>query len=186
MSSTIKELVSQYTFLHSIYMDITAAVITFFIVIIIGKLMMKFVTKLLEMSKFDYHFKELTGIETLLAERIGSFGKAVVYLIAVVVGLNYLDITKEMYTLVFTVFMAVFLLAAALRTKDFIPNYYHGLKLKPKRYVKVGDMIKIKNMIGRVKKIKLNGILLELKNRDLVLLPHMSISSEELKKSRMQ
>ncbi len=185
MSSAIKELVSQYQFFHTIYIDIVVAVITFFIVVILGKLIMKFVAKLLELSNFDYNFKKLTGIETLLAERLESFGKAVVYVIAVVFGLNQLNITTKTYGIIFVLMLAVFMLSFLLRVKDFLPNSYYGLKLKPRRYLKRGDKVKIKNMSGKVKEIHANGITLELQNKDSIFIPNLSMTSEELKRSRV-
>ncbi len=156
------------------------ALVIFFIGVIVGKFVGKVVTQILHQFNVDYFIKKTTGVKFSLEEIIGVFTRYFVYFIAMIMALNQLGLTTTMFLIIFTALIVLVVISIILGIKDFVPNFIAGIMIKQKSFINLNDLIRIKDIEGKVISINLIETLVENKHGDIIYIPNSIITTHEV------
>ncbi len=145
------------------------AIVILFVGFIIGRIFGKVLLKILheaELNSWANKIQIKFSLEDLLSKSI----ELVVYIITIFLTFDQLGIAKLILYFIL-VFLALIIIASLiLGIRDFIPNYFSGLKIKNK--LKVGSSLKVGSIQGVVEKRTLIETKLRTNKGDLFLIPH--------------
>jgi len=160
------------------------ALVTFFIGGIIGKISEKTIRRILHEMELNLLLRRLLGGKILLEEAISLGIKWLVYIMTLIITLKQLGIETIVLNILFAGIVLFCVVGVLLGLRDFIPNAVSGMLLYKKRVIAVGDIICVKDIEGRVKKMTLVQTILETKNRDIIYVPNAYLVKEYFWKKR--
>jgi len=118
------------------------------------------------------------GREGLLTVSLAVL-KGIVYIILILVSLNLLgiDISKIVKTLGWVLLPLLIMILGLLFVglKNFVENVAYGFYIKSTHLVRVGEIIKIRNMEGTIRSISYQGTLLHTKNGYSIFILHRQL-----------
>jgi len=159
---------------------IASAVIVLLIGFIIGKVLSKLAQRALHELELNNILKR-AGVKFGMEEFVGHAIEYVIYFIAIVTALDQLGVTTIALYIVVGVIVAVLAAALLLSMKDFIPNFIAGVRLGYKKYFKVGDIITVGSVTGRVKEFGLLETKLASKSGDIIHIPNSTLIKQEVR-----
>ncbi|MBI2147723.1 mechanosensitive ion channel [Candidatus Woesearchaeota archaeon] len=176
--------IADYTTLlfSGLYSTILVAVLILLIGFIIAKVASKIVHRLLAEFELSAALKKATG-KAIQVEKIGGIIiEYFVYFITVIMVLNQLHITTTVLHMISAAVLVVIVISISLAVKDFIPNAIAGIYLLKNSVVKVGEVIRVKGIEGKVTSITLVETKLETKEGDTVYVPNAAMVKTEVVK----
>ncbi|MBI4441087.1 mechanosensitive ion channel [Candidatus Woesearchaeota archaeon] len=151
---------------------------------IIGKLVEKTVGRTLHELELNILFRRMLGTKVMLEELLSGAAKWLIYVMTLLIALKQLGIENiVLYTLLGSILLFC-LIGLLLGLRDFIPNAVSGLLLYKRGTITEGDIIKVKDIEGRVKSITLVQTILETKNKDSIYIPNAALVREFWKKKK--
>lgn len=177
-----------FNYLHEIfsrfYYDILIAVIILLIGFILGKLLSKIVQKLMNSLEVDKITRKATRVNIGLERAVGAFTKYFIYFIAIIMALNQLNITTTILQMFSAAILIIVIISIILAIKDFVPNTFAGFYLYRNKFIKEGEVIRVKGIEGTVKHINLVETKIETKEGDMVYIPNSALTKTEIIKVR--
>jgi small-conductance mechanosensitive channel len=111
-----------------------------------------------------------------------------VYLIAIIIALNKLDLTTTIINTIIILFVVVMVLFILFGVNDIFSNFFAGLFFRMKKHILVGDIIKIKDpkrtIDGRVEKITLLDMRIDTGREEIVIIPNTLLLRSVITKTR--
>lgn len=163
------------------------AVIILLLGFIIGKTLSKLIARLLAEINLNKVLTDISGIKFHIEEVISHFVLYFIYFISVITALKQLGIATEILNILSGAVIVLIGIFIILSVKDFIPNIISGIVIYQKNIISKGDEIEFKNVSGKVVEITLLDTKLETKKGDLIIIPNVNLTKNELikkKKSR--
>jgi len=160
------------------------AVTTLIIGFIIGKILGKLIEKLLNSVNVNSSLKRSAGITYPISEIIGIIISYCVYAITVLLVLKQLHLTDQVVNIVIIITLVIIIVSIILGAKDFTPNFMAGIMLHTKKYLEEGDLIKFRDVEGKVIRISMLETLLETKSKEIIYVPNSLLVKAELVKIR--
>ncbi len=159
-------------------MQVILAVIALLIGSSIGKMVEKTVKRVLHELEANAVLRKVVGAKVLLEEACSIAAKWLVYVMAVIIALKQLGIE----TLALNIFVGAIILfstiALLLALRDAIPNAVGGLLIFHRGTLRKGDIIRLKDVEGRVHEISLLQTIVETKEGDMMYIPNSALVSE--------
>lgn len=165
---------------HGIVNTVASAVIVLLIGFIIGKVLGKLTQRGLHEVEVNRILKK-AGVPFGLEELVGHIVQYFIYFIAIVVALDQLGVTAFVLYAVAAIVVVVLAIAFLLSIKDFIPNFFAGVRLNYRKFFTVGDSITVGSVSGRVKEFGLLETKLVSKNGDIIHLPNAVLIKQEVR-----
>lgn len=170
---------------ESVINRFVVAIIILLIGLIVGRILGKIVHKFLNELQLNKFFQKTMGITTSVEDIAGYSVRYFVYFIFIVMALNQLGLTSPVLHMISGAVFILIIISIFLGIKDFIPNFIAGLTIYRRGFIKEGDVIKVKNMEGKIMKIDLVETRIKTKKRDIISIPNLLITKNEvIKRSR--
>jgi small-conductance mechanosensitive channel len=128
---------------------IVITILILLIGLIIGKIAGTLIRRLLNEVRLDKHMRT-TGFRFSLEKFIGNAVSYAIYVIAIIMSLNQLGLTKAILTIIMAIIFFVIAVSFLLAVKDFFPNLFSGMRIKFSGLFSEGDEIQIKEVKGKV------------------------------------
>lgn len=158
------------------------ALIILFLGFIIGRLVGKFIKKLLSDFDVDSLMRNALDVRFPLTDVISAVVTYLVYFVAVVMALDMLGVATQVLTVISLGVIALLVVLIILGIKDFIPNAIAGLSLHSRKFVAVGDVISVDTMRGRVAAITLVETQIKTSSGDLICIPNSYLMRHAVRK----
>ncbi|MBI2667173.1 mechanosensitive ion channel [Candidatus Woesearchaeota archaeon] len=167
---------------ENIIIRLIASVIILLIGFIIARLSSNLTKKILNELETNKILKEQAGVKIQVEEFLSSVIKYIIYFIAIIIALNQLGLTtKVLYALLITI-LVILVGFIILAFKDFIPNVVAGFMIYQKDKVKPGDVIRVKDIEGKVIHVDLIETRIKTKKNDIVYIPNSILNKNEVVK----
>lgn len=179
-------------FLNGLFTDIITKIVVAIVIIlvgfVIGKILGRLTQRLLHELEFNKIFKRATKLSFSLEELIGKFVSYFIYFIALIMALNQIGLTTIILYMVTAAIIVLLIISIFLGIKDFIPNMIAGIFIHQKRVINEGDIIKVKNLTGKIVHINLVETRIKTKDGDIIYIPNSMLTNTEIvriKKSKV-
>jgi small-conductance mechanosensitive channel len=154
-------------------------VVILLIGVVIAKLAERVLHKLLHELELDAWLRRFK-IKFALEETLAVIVKYALYVGAVIMTLNTVGWTS--YVANFLAIIVIFLVIAGmlLSLKDSIPNFFAGISIHRRGFVKEGDIIRVRDIEGEVRTVKLLETRIKTQTGDLVFIPNTFLTQNEV------
>jgi small conductance mechanosensitive channel len=166
--------------LSGLFTKMVVAVIILLIGFVIGKILGKIVKNLLHSIEFNQIIKRATGIRISLEEGISVFVTYFIYFLFIIMALNQLGLTTVVLHMISGAILIIIIISILLSIKDFMPNMFSGLFIHRKRFINVGDVIKVENTEGKVVHINLVETKIETNKGDIIYFPNSLLTKNKV------
>lgn len=160
-----------------------AAIAVLLIGLIAARIISGIVKKVLFELELNRILKEQAGVKIPVEEFISSITKYLIYFIAVIWALAELGLQTIILYIILAIFLVIIVSFIVLAFKDFIPNITAGFFIHQKNIIKKGDLIKVKDIEGRVMSISLVETTIKI-NGDTVYIPNSVLTKNEIIKKK--
>lgn len=169
--------------LSKLLMRLVVAAVILLLGFIIGRIVGRLVHKALHEIELNASLKK-AGIRLALEDIVSHFITYLIYFVAIIWALSELGLSTAILSVIFVAIIVVLIVSILLALKDFIPNFFAGLFIYKKEFIKPGNWIKINGVEGKIKKIGLIETEVETKNKDVVYVPNANLTKQAVMVSR--
>ncbi|MBS3163602.1 mechanosensitive ion channel [Candidatus Woesearchaeota archaeon] len=163
---------------------IIGAILILLIGVVISKFISKLVKKVLHKSHFNEVTKRILNLDVPLEEFVSTIIKYIFYLVSVVFALQHIGLTTFIFNVILVAIFGLLVLFIILSLKDLIPNIAAGFLLHHRKFINKGENITVKDIKGKIIDITLTEIKLETKNKDVVIIPNSVLIKNEIVKNK--
>jgi small-conductance mechanosensitive channel len=182
MGNAFMELAAQVkTAFSGVLTKVVLAAIVLLLGFIIGKLVGKLTQKVLHEFDLDKALRA-AGLKLSLEELIAMFVTYTIYFVAIVMTLDQLGLNTVVFNVIAFGVIAIIILSVILAIKDLIPNMFAGVFIHQKRWIRVGDKLKLRDLEGKVVYINLFETKLKTKRGDIIFIPNSALIKEKVVK----
>ncbi|MBS3108415.1 mechanosensitive ion channel [Candidatus Woesearchaeota archaeon] len=164
----------------NLLINLIAAVIILIAGFILAGVLSKLLKKVLRELETNKILREQANVKLPVEEFLSAGLKFIIYLVAIIMALNQLGLTTTTLQIILGAILTVIIIFIILAFKDFIPNAVAGFLIYQKSMIKKGDLIRVKNIEGRVIHVDLLEIRVMTKNKDVVHIPNSYITKHEV------
>ncbi len=161
-----------------VYVILTAVVILL-VGFILGTIARKVVNKILREIEADRTTKKI-GLPFSVESGVGLVVGYVIYGITLVIFFNRLGLTPYILYLLATVVLLLVGLTAILWLRDVIPNSLAGVFVQKRYQLRPGKHLRIDNLQGTVKNVRLAEIELQTKSGDILHVPWLLLKTSKI------
>jgi small-conductance mechanosensitive channel len=182
----VTEANSALSIVNPLVIKIVIAILIFFVGFVIGKIVQRLIIKLFELSDLDRIVKRRTGLKIEPSKVISGLSAYFVYVIAIVMALNRLEIATTIITTIVIILLVVLILFVIFGLNDVFANFTAGIVVRFRGHIKQGDYIRIKdkNIEGYIVHMTLLNIRLETRKDETVFIPNMALFKSEIIKPK--
>ncbi len=174
-----------WTYGSELVQGIVAKIIVAFIILLIGfilaRIVHKVIIRLFKELNIDVLFKK-AGVKISLGKIIATFVQYFIYFMSIILALDQLGIRTAVLNMLGAAIIIIFIILIVLAVKDFVPNFFSGVFILQKKFVKEGEMIKVKGVVGTIKEITILETKIETENGDILLVPNSAMTKTEIVK----
>ena len=124
------------------------------------------------------------GVRFPFEEIFGSLIKYGLYIAGLLLGLTFLGLEKILLYSILFIIMGLFIAFILLSFKDFIPNFIAGIIILMKEKLRVGEIVEIDTIEGKVIHIDMLEAKIRTLDGDVVIIPHVLILKSTIIKKR--
>ncbi len=161
---------------------IVTAVVLIIVGLIVGRIAAKVTQKLLRECHLNETLEKLFSIRFSVEELFALLLRYFVYLVFVMLALNTLGLASLLLESVAILILLFITLSGLLALKDFIPNFFAGLRLQ--HLLHEGDQVTVEEIIGTVKKLTLTHVFIVTKSKDLITIPNVFLLKHPFKRKK--
>lgn len=147
---------------------------------IIGKIVGKTIYKILSELEINKLVKKTTRTNINLEKIISEIFKYTIYFIALILSLERVGWTPIILYFVAGSILVALLISFSLVIKDFVPNFFSGMSIMKKGFLKVGDHIRIEKVSGTILKISFTETRIKTPSGDTVSIPNSRFAKSEV------
>ncbi len=165
---------------NQVMVNILVALLIFFIGFIFGRLLGKIIKKILRHMSLDLFMRKTLGIRVSMEDILASTVSYFIYMISFIMALNQLGLSTAILQMVIGGVIVIIVISIILSIKDFLPNLVAGLVIKEKGFVLENDVIKIKDIQGKVVEMGLVETVVLNKHGDRIFIPNIVFTKNEV------
>ena len=167
-----------WTYGSELVQGIVAKIIVAFIILLIGfilaRIVHKVIIRLFKELNIDVLFKK-AGVKISLGKIIATFVQYFIYFMSIILALDQLGIRTAVLNMLGAAIIIIFIILI-------VPNFFSGVFILQKKFVKEGEMIKVKGVVGTIKEITILETKIETENGDILLVPNSAMTKTEIVK----
>ncbi len=170
-------------FFQTIFSGFGSKVIIALVIILIGFIIGRITGKLIQgiLKEIELNkILEKAGLKISLEEILGHFISYFIYFIAIIMALNQIGVTTMVLNILAGGIILVIIISLLLAFKDFIPNIIAGIFIHQKRYINVGDRIKLNDVQGKIVHINLVETQIQTKDKDIIYIPNSLLTKKSV------
>jgi len=160
---------------------LVASITILLIGLILGRFLSNLVKKILKEIELNNILKKELKLDWPIEQFLTSITKYLVYFIALIIALNQIGLTTTVLYIILAVILLFIVVFIILAIKDFIPNVINGFLIQHRKLLKEGEIVKIRDIEGKVEKITLTEIQIKSGNETIVI-PNSILSKEIIRK----
>jgi len=168
---------------NGMLIKLIVAIAILLIGLIAARIISRIVKKILNELELNRVLKEQAGVKIPMEEFISTMTKYLIYFITVIWALTELGLQTIILYIILTIVLVIMVSFIILAFKDFIPNITAGFFIHQKNIIKEGDIIKVKNIEGKVMKISMVETIIKV-NGDIVYVPNSVLTKNEVTKKK--
>jgi small conductance mechanosensitive channel len=168
------------------YSRILVAVIILLVGFVLAKLIGKVTGRILRELEVNVILKKATRIDVGLEHILSQFMVYFVYFITITMALNHLQVTTTVLQMISAAIIIIIIISVVLAIKDFIPNTFAGFYIYRNKFVKQGEIIRVKGIEGKVVHVNLVETKIETKEGDVVYIPNSALTKTEVIKVNVE
>jgi len=172
--------------LSGLFTKLVVAIIIVLIGFVVGRILGKIVKRLLHSIEFNKIIKSATGIKLSLEEGISVFVTYFIYFLFIIMALNQLGLTTVVLHMISGAILIIIIISVLLSIKDFMPNMFSGLFIHRRRFINVGDVIRVENTEGKIVHINLVETKIETDKGDIIYLPNSLLTKNKVIKIKQR
>ena len=170
------------------YTEILIKVLGAFLILILGliagQVVSNIVRKFIKGTEISKTLEDQLKLKVAIERYASATLKYIIYLITVILILGQLGIPTKILQIILIIFLILIVIFIILAFKDWLPNLMAGFYILRTEKVKLGDVIKVKGIKGRVIKINLLETKIETNNNELIFIPNSNITNFEVTKEK--
>lgn len=170
-NSSLAEIDSVIQTLNPIVTKIVIALIILLLGFILGKLIGTIIFRVLQAIEIDNAFFRIFGIKLKVEHFISGIFSFLVYLLAVVLALNQVNLLSLTIQLLSYIVVIAIIISIILGLRNIIPNFVAGLVVKKKLSLFQGNKINIGEIKGRIVNVNSIYVYIETIEKDLISVP---------------
>ena len=151
--------------------NIIVAVVIILVGLTIGRIVSRLIEKLADILDIDHYF-EKTGIKISLSTAVQQLFAYLIYFVSIILAFDRLGLAQTIIYFLAGAALVLIVFSTILAMKDFLPNFFAGMKIYQKEIFNVGDKIKVKNIEAIVSKITLTETQMKTKSGDILHIPN--------------
>ncbi|MBT4538936.1 mechanosensitive ion channel [Candidatus Woesearchaeota archaeon] len=151
--------------------NIAVGIVILFIGFAIGVLAKKFLLRIFKEIELNKWSKKL-NINFNLERGVSSLISVIIYLITIILFLNHLGVTSIVLWVVIGATLLLAILTFLVGVRDLIPNLLAYFILKRKKHVKVGKVVKIREISGTVERVGYLETEIKTEQKDTLYVPN--------------
>lgn len=140
--------------------------------IILGRITNNLIKRALSKISLNDIFFRLTNKKINLEGTIALVVSIVIYVVSIVLGLNFMGITHFILNLLSIIIIVILIGFFLLSLKDVLPNLFAGMYLLSKKNFKQGMNIRINNIKGIIQEIELVETKILTDQNDVLIIPN--------------
>lgn len=165
-----------------LYTNFAVAIIILLAGLILGRLVGRFIHKVLEEIELNKILKRTTGIKFAIDEILANLVTFVIYFIAIVVALDQLGLASTLLKIVSVAIMIVIIASILLGVRDFFPNILSGIFIAQRRFLNKGDQVKVGGIEGEIIEVNIVETRIRTKTGDIIYIPNSVLAKKEVVK----
>ncbi len=165
---------------NQVLINIIVALLIFFIGFIIGKLLGKILKKVLRHMNLDYFLRKTLGFKVSAEDILSGSVSYFIYIISFIMALNQLGLSTAILQMVIGGVIVIIVISIILSIKDFLPNVVAGLVLREKAFVSENDVIRIKDIEGKVVELGMVETIIQNRHGDRIFIPNIVFTKNEV------
>ncbi len=158
------------------------AILILLVGFILGKLLGRFVRRVLDELDMDAALKKTVGIKVSVSKVLSSFSAFIVYFVTVILFLNSLGLTTAVLNAISIGVIVLIMISAALAIRDLVPNLTAGFAIHTKQKISVGNQIEMEGIKGKVIEVSLLDTQIRTSSGDIVFIPNSILIKKVLRK----
>jgi small conductance mechanosensitive channel len=162
--------------------DIIFAIIILLIGFALARMTGKITQRVLHEIELNNILKSIMNIKFSSEELIGRIISYIIYFFVIIMALNQLGIATTILYIISIGIIAIIIIIFLLSVRDFIPNFFAGLSIQKKNFLRKGDIIEYKGTIGEIKHFSLIETRIETKKSEIINIPNNLLLKNEVKK----
>ena len=170
-----------FTQFNKTFLELAAALAILLLGLVLGRFLGKLVQRFFNQIEINKLLRQ-SNIKVPVEELFGSLVKYLVYIVSVVLALHQLGLTTRVLYALILIFILLLFAFIILAIKDFIPNVVAGIFVLRREHFKIGDIIKIQNIEGKILDITITEIKLQTKNKDILIIPNSVLQKTIVRK----
>ncbi len=179
MNKTITGISVVDGFINRYLINIIAAVVILLIGFAIGKIVGKLVEKLLKEIELNVLLKK-AGMKKPVEKNIGKIVSWLIYFFTFITALKQLGLDIAAFNMIAWAIVIIVLVSVILSVKDYIPNLIAGLSIYKREMIKLGDVIKVQDVKGKVIKISLIETHIQTRKKEIIHIPNSIITKNKV------
>lgn len=155
---------------------VIGAFLTLIIGLILASTLINIVRRFLKGIEVNKLLNEQLKINIKFEEYIISILKYLIYFITLTLILTQLGASSRVLFIIAITFLVLISIFVIIAFKDWIPNLISNIYLKKTNKIKVGDIIKIRGVKGKVIAINVLETKIETINKEIIFIPNANLT----------
>lgn len=170
------------------YSEFLIKLLSGFLILILGLIFAQVVSNILRRVirgiEVNKTLEEQLKLKINLENYMSSIMKYIIYFITIILVLDQLGVPTKTLQIMLIIFIILVVVFIILAFKDWLPNLISGIYLIRTEKVKSGDIIKTKDIKGRVIEINLLETKIETNSNEIIFIPNSNLTKIELIKEK--
>jgi small conductance mechanosensitive channel len=165
-----------------VYTNLAVAIIILLAGVILGRIVGRFIHKVLEEIELNRFLKKTTGIKFAVDEIIANLITFLIYFLAIVMALDQIGLASPLLKLVSIAIIVVIIVSILLGIRDFFPNILSGIFIAQRRFLNQGDKVKVGGIEGEIIEVNIVETRIRTRNGDIIYIPNSVLAKKEVVK----
>ncbi len=168
--------------ISSVTTNFVVAIIILLAGVILGRLVGRFIHKVLEEIEVNRILKRATGIKFAVDEILANLATFIIYFVTIVVALDQIGLASPLLKIVSIVIIIIVITSILLGVRDFFPNILAGIFIAQRRFLNKGDMVRVGEIEGEIIEVNMVETRIKTKKGDIIYIPNSILTKKEVVK----
>ncbi len=162
--------------------NLVASIAILLLGLVFGRVLSKLLQRILCPLELNKHIRKTFNTRFPLEQFATSLVKYIVYITALVLALSQIGLASTIFYILLIGILLILILFILVAIKDFIPNVVAGTTLLKHEIIKVGEIIEVDDIKGRVVEHTLTETQVKTREGDIIWIPNSFLTKYIIKK----
>jgi small-conductance mechanosensitive channel len=168
--------------ISSVTTNFVVAIIILLAGVILGRLVGRFIHKMLEEIEINRLLKRTTGIRFAMDEILANLVTFVIYFVSIVVALDQIGLASPLLRVISIAIIVMVIVSILLGVRDFFPNILAGIFIAQRRFLNKGDLVRVGGIEGEIIEVNIVETRIKTKKGDIIYIPNSILTKKEVVK----